>query len=276
MKSDALDPLIDHLHSQSKLRVWSVIVTILGDVALPHGNQISGADLLLITNGLRIDERAVRTALTRLRQDGWIVSTRQGRSSIYSTAPHRLPDIESASRGIYELPAKASPDTWTLVSFPPGTQPKDCLYELPGRLCLCPAGDPVVDNALALEGRLRRVPDWVKHHICPTGISDKFQMFTARYEPILNQTKSLSGEQSLLLRTLLIHDWRKLVLRHPQVPDDLAPDGWSEPKAREVAARLYQSVSAISETAFDPTLAARAAPILATRFQAEGPANAPI
>ncbi|MGB2497906.1 MAG: hypothetical protein ACPH9Y_06020, partial [Planktomarina sp.] len=60
-----LAQLIEHLHAQGRLRVWSVIVTILGELAEPEGGEISMSALLELCAALEIEPQAVRTAMSR-------------------------------------------------------------------------------------------------------------------------------------------------------------------------------------------------------------------
>ena len=59
-----LAQLIHHLHAQGRLRVWSVIVTILGELGEPEGGELSMSALLELCAALEIEPQAVRTAMT--------------------------------------------------------------------------------------------------------------------------------------------------------------------------------------------------------------------
>ena len=62
-------------------RVWSIIVSLFGDMAQEPGAQISGGALTQIIEPMGIKPEAIRVALHRLRKDGWIESDRIGRVS---------------------------------------------------------------------------------------------------------------------------------------------------------------------------------------------------
>ena len=78
-----LAQLIEHLHAQGRLRVWSVIVTILGELAEPEGGEISMSALLELCAALEIEPPAVRTAMSRLSKDGFVSGRRLGRQAFY-------------------------------------------------------------------------------------------------------------------------------------------------------------------------------------------------
>jgi DNA-binding transcriptional regulator PaaX len=64
----------------------------------------------------------------------------------------------------------------------------------------------------------------------------------------------ITPEDAFLLRTLLIHDWRRLLLRDPELPDVLLPAGWPGRAARQLTRDLYRRLLAPSERHLDALL----------------------
>ena len=83
--------LVHHLHAEGRLRVWSVIVTIMGEIAQPDGGEISMAVLLEICTALDIEPQAVRTAMSRLSKDGAIISSLKVPCAEIATVVPRTP-----------------------------------------------------------------------------------------------------------------------------------------------------------------------------------------
>ena len=50
----------------------------------------------------------------------------------------------------------------------------------------------------------------------------------------------LDAQECFLVRLLLIHEYRKLVLRDPQLPDELLPADWEGRAARQLCRNLYR------------------------------------
>lgn len=50
-----------------------------------------------------------------------------------------------------------------------------------------------------------------------------------------------------LARTLLIHEYRKLLLRDPQLPEELLPGDWEGRAARQLCRNIYRLVQARGE-----------------------------
>ena len=82
-------------------RLWSLIITIFGDLAQAPGSRISGAALGEITELIGVKPEAMRVALHRLRKDGWLESEREGRASFHHLTQYGRTQCAEASPRIY-------------------------------------------------------------------------------------------------------------------------------------------------------------------------------
>jgi len=112
------------------------------------------------------------------------------------------------------------------------------------------------------------------------GLAKAYLSFCKLYQPILEALRAdvhghLGGADALLLRILLIHDYRRLLLRDPELPAELAPAQWPGQPARMLCREIYLRLMPVSESYLDDAmqLADRtvptALPMLSSRFQAE-------
>jgi phenylacetic acid degradation operon negative regulatory protein len=85
--------------------------------------------------------------------------------------------------------------------------------------------------------------------------------------------KSLCPATAFLARSLMIHDYRRLLLRDPELPAEPLPSLWPGEQARAVCRTLYQRLLPDSEAYLDQQLqladgvAPSATHLLAQRFQ---------
>ena len=89
-------------------------------------------------------------------------------------------------------------------------------------------------------------------------LATHYQQFVTTYLPLLHEWRnphfseeSLQKENSCLLRLLLIHDYRRLLLRDPLLPADLLPAKWPGETARDTCRALYDCLRAPSEKFLD-------------------------
>ena len=101
------------------LKVWSVIVTVLGDIAQIHPKtEIIGPVLTDVLARIGIQPEAVRVALHRLRRDDWIESRKVGRISYLRLTAKGLSETASVADRVF-APLPPAPDHWCLVVAPP-------------------------------------------------------------------------------------------------------------------------------------------------------------
>jgi phenylacetic acid degradation operon negative regulatory protein len=83
-----------------------------------------------------------------------------------------------------------------------------------------------------------------------------YACFLEKYQPIRDALAAcgqddLSDSDAFLIRTLLIHDVRRLLLRDPQLPESLLPPSWPGSRARHLCRDLYRKLLALSERHLD-------------------------
>lgn len=246
---------VDALIRDDPPRVWSFIVTIFGDLAQAPGSQISGSVLTRITELAGIKPEAMRVAIHRLRKDGWIDSRKYGRTSTYSLTEYGRTLSAEASPRIYGAAAE-TPALWHLLIAGNSQDSADKLLELQalsgsyielgGNTVLGPG--PLPDNTagfFALQGTSLSVPDWLRSQICPPELGTAcHQLYTAltQITAHLSDTPANSKLEAATLRALIVHSWRRVVLRHPALPDFFFPPGWPGNKCRSLVQQLLEEL----------------------------------
>ena len=81
MRTEDFDQMVKNVLGDAPPRVWSLLVTIFGDLALAKDARLSGASVNALTAAIGIKPEATRVASHRLRKEGWIESHRTGRQS---------------------------------------------------------------------------------------------------------------------------------------------------------------------------------------------------
>jgi len=238
---DPLAPLIDNLHSDGRLRVWSLVITACGDLVQCRGGEVSTARLGALLRRVNVEPGALRTALSRLLRDGWVERQRDGRISNYRLSAQGLERFAPATTLIYAAPRAAPVERWAIalrLTEGGGMQP-----------VLCPAdhvpaqADCVVSGTLDHVSDAYRAASLTQPHRAALGVlaQDLAAMQNTITEPL----------DAAAARLLLIHRWRRIVLRYPDIVPDLLPDDAPLRDPRTAVALAYGRVLAGGEAWLD-------------------------
>jgi phenylacetic acid degradation operon negative regulatory protein len=276
-----IDTLLARFRRQRPLRGGSLLVTILGDAIAPRGGVIALGSLIELARPFGLAERHVRTSIGRLANEQWVSSERIGRSSFYRlTAPGRARFAEATQR-IYGAAPPSWDGEWTLVIVPPSLgRARDGVREeltwlgfgqlTPGVFAHPTHREDTIRARVAeLESAGRVI---VLQRAVVTQASDaqlvamgwdfgelarRYRRFIAMFaavEEALAGSSAPAGEAAFVLRTLLVHEYRKIHLRDPQLPPRLLPQDWVGTDAHELCRNLYARVFAASERHLSTTV----------------------
>ncbi|HTB29498.1 MAG TPA: phenylacetic acid degradation operon negative regulatory protein PaaX [Steroidobacteraceae bacterium] len=265
--------LVGRFRRQRPLRAGSLIVTIFGDSIMPRGGAIALGSLIPLASLFGLNERLVRTATARLAQEGWLTGRRVGKRSEYRLSNGGRERFAEATERIYGDPANEGSGRWTLIVLPPMpvAQRRRLRQELAwqgfGALGNGVFAHPQVPaRALAWQIREANLPDrtlvfeadlaspatpapLVKLGWDLEDLAKRYQRFVGRFglvEAALDTR--LEPRIGFIVRTLLIHEYRRLHLRDPLLPARLLPGDWPGLKAAELCRSIYARVFAASET----------------------------
>lgn len=224
---------------QGGLRVWSLLVTIFGDLARDPLDRIDGAVLMRLTAGMDIKPEAVRVALHRLRNDDWIASQKRGRRASHALTAKGRRESEAASPLIYAAPDEL-PQGWKMLIAEDNSAATRGDLERRGFVAIAPRIYAGADTATEPEGLLvlpgDAAPNWMRDQLVApeivTAYRDLSDGLQAARDAGVTQA-DLSPTQTAIIRCLIVHEWRRLVLRHPYLPPALMGETWPGHLCRE-------------------------------------------
>lgn len=274
-------------------RARSLLITVWGDAIAPHGGAVLLPGLIRLLAPFRFNERLVRTSVFRLVREGWVNSTPVGRRSLYRLTRDGARRFEQAYRRIYTLPAEAWNDTWELViagsprsgglralgeelrwegfgTIAPGvyarpSQDRSAVPQIAAALGL--AAQLIVVRArddAALGGRT--LASAVPQVLDLASVAADYRRFLRRFGTVIDRFRQASPdshhpEQSFLVRTLLIHEYRRVLLRDPQLPAALLPLDWPGPAAFALCRDFYRLTHRAAERHLIATLEGARGPL---------------
>lgn len=239
-------------------RIASLIVTIWGDAVAPRGGSLWLGSLQAILDRFGCNPGQVRTAMSRLTEEGWLARNRVGRNSFYRLGPRGEAAFGAAARRIYRL----DPPAWdgrfrlamtgdpavveALVASQFGQAAPGLWVGLRGEVAALPAAATVL---LAEPRSLAEARDLAARGWALETIAAAHERFLAAFAPL--ERVAPEAAEALPLRLLLVHEWRRIALRDPALPEALLPEAWPGHVAARLAARLYARLLPASEAWLD-------------------------
>src|SRR6267143_2797885 len=248
-------------------RTGSIVITLFGDAIVPRGGSVWLGTLLEFFETIDIDSSVVRTAMSRLTADGWFERAKVGRNSFYRLVKRERQTFDIATRHIYGAPASDWTGRFELLLIGNG-EDRDASREalknagfgspLPG-VWVAPSGVPIPEEAaraIRLEvsaeddsGRRLLSESWPLQRT-----ADAYLKFMKTFEPLrswIGRRERLSDADAFTARILLIHHYRRVVLRDPLLPTALLPADWPGQAARALCGEIYRGLLPVSEQWLD-------------------------
>ena len=217
-----------------------------------------------------LNARQVRTAVFRLSQNGWLQSERIGRRSYYTLSEAGNLDYNRASRQIYSSGEPSWDKLWTiLICDKEGFFGYEEFIRhlkwlgfgvLVNGALAHPRTDVAALKKLIQEFKAARyVTHWqasLKDDLIPKklvksaweldDVSLRYNSFIQVFSSLSNSIpnpKKLTPEDSFIFRILLIHEYRRILLKVADLPHEILPRAWPGHLAMTITGDLYRQLS---------------------------------
>jgi phenylacetic acid degradation operon negative regulatory protein len=260
-----VETLLDAFHERTPIRAGSLIITVFGDAVVPRGGVLSLTSLHDIMRAFRISDTLVRTALSRLVSDGWFERWKVGRNSYYRLTGQGHEAFARATLRIYADPPQDWQGAFDLLLLDNGQDRGPLRSELSGAgygslgpdLLIAPAMAAESGAFLRLSGMPADLPTArrLAERAWPLAeIESRYRRFIDTYSETLaalERGASFTNLDALLVRILLIHDYRRAVLKDPLLPTQLLPNPWAGSAARDLCGAIYKTLLPAAERWLD-------------------------
>ncbi|MCW9017564.1 MAG: hypothetical protein OQJ89_11400, partial [Kangiellaceae bacterium] len=248
----------------------SIIVTVFGDLVSQHGGWIWLGSLIQALAPLGFSERLIRTSVFRLVQDDWLQVEKVGRKSFYAFTETASQHYTKAARRIYAGSSQHSDGNWLIVipSFVPDSQMQSFKRQLrwlgfsslaSGTLAH-PSIDKksleetleemaLTDKVIVLEGRTIdqqsdiNLKQLVEERWELDSLEQGYREFVRDYSEIESSDLKADPELQFLIRTLLIHEFRRILLKDLELPKSMLHENWAGESAYQLTKRLYKTLA---------------------------------
>ena len=270
------DELINRFKAKRPIRAGSLIISVFGDAITPHGGAVWLGSLIDVLEPFGINQRLVRTSVFRLAKDGWLRSEQIGRRSYYRLSESGRTRFQDASRHIYSEPRNRWDGHWCLVmlagvdaanrdelrrelgwlgfgSFSANVlaHPAPDMDAVNERLAPLAGNDKLlIMRGCAEDDRKQYLRSLARSAWSLDDLEHRYQVFLEQFRPIYKvaaKSKTLDNESALQIRILMIHEYRKILLRDPILPDELLPTDWSGGPAYQLCRNMYSLLADATE-----------------------------
>lgn len=239
----------------------SALFDLYGDHLIDRGGQAPVAALVRLLAALGISAPAVRTAVSRMARQGWLLPVRLPDGAGYRLTPRAVSRLRQAADRIYARDAPAWDGRWHVVVVERITERsrrerlRSALGYLgyacvDGSTWVSPRPSPELETLLAAE-RIRAERFWADYDGDARGLAarawdiDGLAHAYLRWLGLATELTDRAGPEQpdeivFAVRSELVHEWRKFLFIDPGLPAALLPAPW--PGA--IAANLFQEQAA--------------------------------
>jgi phenylacetic acid degradation operon negative regulatory protein len=246
-----------------------MIVTLFGDVVSQHGEWIWLGSIIDALGPLGFNERSVRTSVFRLVQNDWLTTKKIGRKSYYCFTEHGRSESERAERRIYHGHQETWDAYWVLVLNISIPEEKIEGFRksirwlgfniLSSGLFAHPSPDRRSLDEMLIENKLMsdvavfkaQSEDIYSKSTLKTLITEKweigelekmYQSFldTFREFAMTTDISDLDEIECFSFRLVILHEFRRIQLKDPDLPSELLPIGWAGFESQDLLQRVYK------------------------------------
>lgn len=247
----------------------ALIVTIYGLYAREAGGWLSIAGLIRLLAELGVDEPAVRSAISRLKQRGLLEPRRVAGAAGYGLSAHGRAVLAEGDRRIFGRPRASTADGWVVAIFSVPEDQRAKRHALRSRLAWLGFGT-VAAGVWIAPGQLA---EQTRDLLASDGLAGYVSLFTASYlafgsvrqqvgkwwdldrleqlyqafidsaAPVLSRWDT-GGDgdpgQAFADYVRVLTAWRRLPFLDPGLPPDLLPADWHGSRAEALFTRVRE------------------------------------
>ena len=264
--------LLDEFRSRPTMRAGSLIITVFGDAVLPRGGTVWIGSLIRVLGDFGVSERLVRTSVFRLARDDWLDVNPVGRRSYYSLTKGGVRRFEQATQRIYGEPRQNWSGDWCLVLLADlDAEQKESVRKELGWLGFGAISTNVLAHPspamseleqtlkqmgierdlVVMQGRTlgKNQDDAMRALVHKSWnldeIDTRYEDFITRFRPVfkaVEKGRNCDPRTAFQIRTLMIQEYHRILLRDPLLPAEMLPGGWHGTAAYQLCRNLYRLI----------------------------------
>ena len=274
----SFEDVLDFAMRRRPVKAKSLIMTIFGDAVVPRGGRIWLSSLVSLASEFGLGEPLIRTSALRLANEDWLQRNQIGKYSFYSMSKRYSATDDALQDQIYSTAESLRRNGWTILRTFGDRLDRSESYVLRKTLGRFGFGQiaPQVyihpslaeqavnhiitsssQNGMAGVALLNAEQDQDASRMQELArLAWDFSDLRKGYEGFIETFDAVPGllargaaapDVAFRLRTLIVHDFRRLALRDPRLPADMYGQHWPGEEAYQLAGHLYRNLLPASE-----------------------------
>lgn len=230
------------------MQARSALFDLYGDHLRTRGGSAPVAALIRLMECLDIAPPAVRTAVSRMVRQGWLVPVRTPQGRGYALTDRAVRRLDEAATRIYrQQPAEQWDGRWSvaLLSHPPDRTRRERVHraleylgyrELRSDAWVAPRAPVELESVVTSEGvELTHIVGCIDGDAAelvdrlwqPRGLAEAYRTWQAQARDLIAAAGDApDARTAFAIRSELVHEWRKFLFRDPGLPRELLPAQW--------------------------------------------------
>jgi len=242
----------------------SLLLDMFGEYLRYLGGEVRQTQVTSLLGEFGVAPATIRVTMSRLRNEEWFTSRRDGRETIYALTDHMRHVLDEGRERIFAPAAREWSGSWTMVIYQMSESERLERNQLRKTLAWHGFGPLTASTWLAPGDRKAEVHGAVDElagdqvdiltchsegldhdrHIAArcwdlASLASDYSEFNAAHAALAEQAAELVGAEALLARTELISTFRHFPFRDPRLPAELRPSPWSGDEAHDLFRKTY-------------------------------------
>ncbi|WP_246113486.1 PaaX family transcriptional regulator [Streptomyces montanus] len=260
------------------LKPRSLVFDLFGDYLRYRGGAVRLRGLVALMDCFDVPESTVRVVAARMRKEGWLDTSREGRETVYALTDASWQLLDEGRERIFARAGGPWSGQWHMVIYSVPETDRALREQLRKRLAWLGFGMLSASVWISPHDRLAQVEESFADHSAVRldmlrarsagtaadrdmasrswdleGLNKDYGELLDRYRPRLAAYRAgeVHGREALVERIRLMHDYRLFPFRDPDLPPELLPKGWTGRAAHEVFLEAHGLLRAEAEAYVD-------------------------
>jgi phenylacetic acid degradation operon negative regulatory protein len=271
----------------------SLVLNLFGDYLRYAGGEAKLGELTELMTAFGMEPGTVRVSMSRLRQEGWFTTRRDGRETVYTLSDQMLDILVNGRPRIFRRKDEPWTGRWTMVIYQVPESDRAVREQLRKQLAWTGFGQLSPSTWLAPHDLAKEAKEIASRHgsarvnVLWCGSPDTaaarelaarcwdleslrrdYTDFMSSYAHLddIHSNSAKDGMQALVERTRIMDDFRRFPFRDPELPRELQPRDWPGSAAFGLFCRVHEQLGPQARSFVEEVIGRQVRPVTAESY----------